>query len=69
MDSKRKQSKVNLSNTSSAEEVSKDDQPIADDIQELLDGYLGVPPDIQDLITDYLQIKERRKQKGKRKNK
>ena len=44
--------------------------PVSDDVQTLLNEYLGVPQDIQGLITDYLGSREktRRRRKLKKKN-
>lgn len=60
MSSNKKQSKVELSHHSQSDDG---EQAIAGDVQELLDGYLGVPADIQPLIAEYLNIKEQRRRK------
>ncbi len=67
MGSKKKQSKVNLSHPGTG---SDDDGAISDDVQDLLNVFLGVPADLQPLIADYLHIKDRRRRKsGRRKKK
>ena len=39
------------------------DDDISDDVQELLNQYLGVSEEMQDLIADYLDLKSKRRKK------
>lgn len=38
-------------------------EEISEDVQDLLNQYLGVSEDLQDLILDYLELKNRRRKK------
>ncbi len=51
------------------DELESTQASVSEDVQSLLNDYLGVPQDIQSLITDYLGSRERARRKRKLKKK
>ena len=60
------QSDASSSAASSDEVINNSDEQVSDDLQELLNNYLGVSEELQGLIADYLEMKTKRKKRSAR---